>query len=403
MTFTYGPNGLDFAAAWADAKVQVALEAAEAVPPVPALDAGRPGPEPEDPSAAFRALEARLRIAYEGPEAPASGYTVSFLLCPEDLAPAEFFVDHRQPAFPGREAIPPAFTSLLQVVRVQAEDSEDRVEFTYGKAPAVTFAGTGGTLHCSPTVLQAIILPQQSLQLDWEAQSGPGTPEQTAGGPGLETSWSYGVKAIREKIPTLERDVAEQGLVPVSGAMTRRLDWEPGTERAPDLHRAGYRRTAMGGLMGGDPGVGGPGSWAEQQNQALAARLQAELKRSMEQQAAQAREAAARAMAEQQARQMAIRAQLAQAEIQRQQSAAHTKALMAANMAAIEAEQKKKQIEEHIRQAQAEVSQREGLLKQQEEEIRRQTEELKRQAQELEQQTQELIRQAEELKKQTPG
>jgi hypothetical protein len=131
VTFTYGPNGVDFTAAWADARVQVVLEAAEAVPPVPALDTGLSGPEPEDPSAAFRDVEVRLRITYEGPEAPAWGYTVSIVLRGEDLAPTESPMDYRQPASTGPEAIPPAFRSPLQAVRVQAEGSEDMVEFTY--------------------------------------------------------------------------------------------------------------------------------------------------------------------------------------------------------------------------------------------------------------------------------
>jgi len=115
VTFTYGPNGMDFEATWTDARVRVALEAAEGVVPVPALD-------PMAPRETFRDVEACLRITYGGSLAETPGYTVSILMRMEDLAPGDAM---------GSKSIPPIFRSPLQVTRVQADDSGEMVRFTY--------------------------------------------------------------------------------------------------------------------------------------------------------------------------------------------------------------------------------------------------------------------------------
>ncbi len=122
VTFTYGPNGMDFQATRMDAWVRVALESAEGVVPVPALDTAFPALDSMAPSETFRDVEARLRIIYGGSLAETPGYTVSILLRAEDLAPG---------GATGSKAIPPAFRSPLQVARVQADGSGETVQFTY--------------------------------------------------------------------------------------------------------------------------------------------------------------------------------------------------------------------------------------------------------------------------------
>jgi hypothetical protein len=349
VTFAYDPNGLDFEAAWTDAKVRVALEAAEGVVPVLALDAGFPALDLKAPSETFRNVEARLRVTYVGSQTAAPGYTVGILLRAEDLTPSEPSVDGLQDVSTGSKALPPAFQNPLQVSRVQADASGETVSFTYGKAPTVSLAGPDGTLHYAPTVLREIALPQRSLRLDWEPQALPDAFAQFGGDQGLEPRWSFGLEAVSEEgaptyrrtapgecaptatqpvssfsfterpappgpeetgvpswvrqsrhfafastpgtggacktfvrdrwilqetgrkpnpgplqthrsfagnddgdIPTFEWDPRERSLIPVPGEMTRRLDWEPGTNHPPDPHRAGHRdRTAAWGLMGG--------------------------------------------------------------------------------------------------------------------------------------------------------
>ena len=104
------------------------------------------------------------------------------------------------------DAIPPAFRSPLQVSRIQADDSEETVEFIYGKAPAVSFAGSEGTWPYSPTVVREIAFPQRSLQLHWEPQPQFGAPTQAGSDGAAEPRWTFGVEAVFEQgVSTYER------------------------------------------------------------------------------------------------------------------------------------------------------------------------------------------------------
>ncbi|MDR3672193.1 MAG: hypothetical protein P4L36_15195 [Holophaga sp.] len=196
LTFTYGPNGVDFEAAWMAARVRVTMEAAEGIAPVPALDAGFPALDSKPPGEAFHDVAAHLRIAYEGPKA-VPDYMVSTLLRAEDLTPTIPPSDSRQDAATRPEALPPPYPGPLQVVRIQVDDSEEAVEFSYGKAPAVNavnLAGPEEMRHYPPTVVQGIVFPIRSFRLDWEPQPGPCPPGQMEDG-----GWSFGVKAIHEQ------------------------------------------------------------------------------------------------------------------------------------------------------------------------------------------------------------
>ena len=449
VTFTYGPNGLDFEATWTDAKVQVALDALH-------------------PSETFRQVEARLRITYAGSPAAAQGYTVSILLGTDDLAPSEPPANSPPDTPAGAKAIPPAFRNPLQVVRVQEDGSGETVEFSYGEASAVSIAGPEATHHVLPTVVKEIAFPWRSLWLDWAPQPWPDAPARTGAVSRPESEWSFGVKAIYEKgaptymrvspgspcstseppsqsgpkevsigswvrqsrhfacaatpgtgglcrtfvrdrwifqgtnkipnpeptqryrsfdcdfngdIPTFEWDRQEMALVPVVGQMTRRLDWEPGTNLPPDLHRAGHQGKRMaGGLKGGNPGAAVPGI-----NPGLEA---------LKALAAQATAQGQRVLAEQEARSAARFAQMeAQTQAQIRQANARHQAELQAGMAAASAEYRKRQMENEIKD-------REEQLKKSEECLWQQTEELKQRSITLEQQTQELEKQAEDLRKQ---
>jgi YD repeat-containing protein len=445
VTFTYGPNGLDFEATWTDAKVQVALDAVH-------------------PSETFRQVEARLRITYAGSQAAAQGYTVSVLLGTEDLAPSETPANTPQDASTGAKAIPPAFRNPLQVVRVQEDGSGETVEFSYRAASAVSIAGPEATRHGAPTVLKEIAFPWRSLWLDWAPQPWPDAPARTGDVSHPESEGSFGVKTIYEKgaatymrvspgspyptpeppspsglkeasigswvrqsrhfafaatpstngfcrtfvrdrwvfkgtnqipnpdppqryrsfdyafngdIPTFEWDRQERALVPVVGQMTRRLDWEPGTNLPPDLHRAGHQGKRMtGGLKGGNPGAAVPGI-----NPGLEA---------LKALAAQATAQGQRVLAEQEAKSAA---RFAQMEAQIWQANARHQAEVQAGMAAASAEYRKRQMENEIKD-------REEQLKKREECLWQQTEELKQRSIILEQQTQELEKQADDLRKQ---
>jgi hypothetical protein len=182
-------------------------------------------------------------------------------------------------------------------------------------------------------------------------------------------------------IPTFEWDRQEMALVPVVGQMTRRLDWEPGTNLPPDLHRAGHQGKRMaGGLKGGNPGAAVPGI-----NPGLEA---------LKALAAQATAQGQRVLAEQEARSAARFAQMeAQTQAQIRQANARHQAELQAGMAAASAEYRKRQMENEIKD-------REEQLKKSEECLWQQTEELKQRSITLEQQTQELEKQAEDLRKQ---
>jgi len=157
LTFTYGFNGVDFEAAWEGTRLRIALDGMAATTPVPALDVPR-----ETPSSAFRDVEARLRITYEGPE-PIPGCTVTALARPEWMLPEGSLAAEGQ-------ADPDSFRRNLQVVMVQGDAGGERIRFGYGRALAVCHAGPAGTRHFTPTVLEKIILPQRSIQLEWADQ-----------------------------------------------------------------------------------------------------------------------------------------------------------------------------------------------------------------------------------------
>jgi hypothetical protein len=178
VTFSYGANGVDFEAASDSERVRVTLGEASAAAPVPDLDDTLSILHPQASALAFRDLEARLQVTYAGPEA-LPGYVITALVRPIPL-PAE-----RTPSS--------AWLRSLQVARVEGAAAE-RVEFGYGKAPAVIHAG----LTLAPTVLQDIVLSGRILQLDWEVQSGAWR-EPSGSGESPRATWLYGVAGVQDR------------------------------------------------------------------------------------------------------------------------------------------------------------------------------------------------------------
>jgi hypothetical protein len=194
MTFTYGPNGVDFEAAWEGEKVRVALDGMAATSPVPALDAPLSALDPAAPVMAFRDVEARLRVTYEGGKA-IPGYTVIALMRPESLTAEGGRISV---ASGNAQADPVPFRDAMQVACVQEDGSGESITFGYGKAQAVSFAGPYGTQSFAPTVLQEIAGSGRTLRLEWEGQS---CPRQTEIGGGVApwAAWSFGVAELHDR------------------------------------------------------------------------------------------------------------------------------------------------------------------------------------------------------------
>jgi hypothetical protein len=194
MTFTYGSNGVDFEAAWEGEKVRVALDGLPATSPVPALDAPLSALDPGAPAMAFRDVEARLRVTYEGAKA-IPGYTVIALVRPENLTAEGRLVGG---ASGNVQADPDSFRHAMQVARIQEDGSGEGIAFGYGKAQAMGFAGSSGTQNFAPTVLQEIIRPGRTLRLEWEGQPCPRQTE-IGGGAAPWAAWSFGVAELHER------------------------------------------------------------------------------------------------------------------------------------------------------------------------------------------------------------
>lgn len=265
LTFTYGPNQVDFQAAGDATRVRVALEGRAPTAPVPAL--GRPGQDLEAPSQASLDTEARLQVTYEGQE-PLASYTVLAMAGPDE----------------GPGKTPEAFRDAMQVTRVQDETTGESIRIGYGRGPGVEHPGPLGTRSFAPTVLTDIASDERALRIEWEAvpweRPGPG------GGP----AWRFGATAVRKQdgggieepsrqfrhfalgpgvpcrthvrnrwnlgnpagdgdgpIPTFELDSRTLSLVPVPGQLTRWVRMRPGDPGdPPDLHTLGRP-----GLRGG--------------------------------------------------------------------------------------------------------------------------------------------------------
>jgi hypothetical protein len=181
MTFTYGCNGVDFEASWEGETVRVALDGMVAASAVPALDCGL---QPGVSAAAFRDVEARLRVTYEGPKA-IPGYTVMVLTGPENLTAEGRLVQNR-------------FRQAMQLARIREDGSGETMAFGYGNARAVSFAGPSGTRNFAPTVLQEIVRPGRTIRLEWEGQPWP-PPTEIGGGDAPWAAWSFGVAELHDR------------------------------------------------------------------------------------------------------------------------------------------------------------------------------------------------------------
>jgi len=196
VTFTYGPNGVDFVAAWGTEKVQVALAGLAATAPTPAL-----GGVPLDPAVLAPAscnAEACLRVTYEGSEA-IPGYTLVALTRPEWLTPEGRPMGGLHGTSCGDRMEPDSFRRTLQVSRVQQDLSGEAILFGYGTAAAVCAEGPSGTQSFAPTVLQEISTGQRTIELEWEGlpyrrQTGQPHPEGI-----LPNAWSFGVAALHDR------------------------------------------------------------------------------------------------------------------------------------------------------------------------------------------------------------
>jgi|GEM_PF-5545712 len=261
LTFSYGPNPVDFEAASEAAKVRVAQAGLAPAAPVPALDG-----DPETASQAFLDTEARLRVTYEGPAQ--ESFSLSALVRPGSAGPDGSTA----------ETCP----SALQVTGVLDESTGETLRMDYGRAPALERPGPLGTRRFAPTVLTGLASDHRALRLEWEGA--PGDPS------GQETGWRFAAREVREKgegasgpvrhfrhfalgpgapvpclthardrwnlgragdsagpIPTFERDEGTGTLVPVPGHLTRWIRQGPGDPGdPPDLHDLGRP-----GLRGG--------------------------------------------------------------------------------------------------------------------------------------------------------
>ena len=201
VTFTYGPNGVDFEAAWEAAKVRVTLAGTSAAAPVPALDAVDSDPDARAQSRACREVEAHLQVAYEGPTT-IPGYTIKALVHPEAFM-AEGKLAEEGTGAAGRGPVDPdAFRHALQVSRVEGWPSGEAITFGYGKASAVSPEGSAGTLSLAPTVLREIALPGRTLALDWEGAPQPRLGGESRGDETMGHAWCFGVAALHDQEPS---------------------------------------------------------------------------------------------------------------------------------------------------------------------------------------------------------
>ena len=152
MSFTYGENGVDFEAEWEATRLRVTLAGLEVARPVPALDACSLGMGPETPDRACRDVGARLRLTYEGTQA-GPGYTIIAMVRPE--GPASQAPTLASPV--------DSFRSNLQVSLIQADGSEEAVQFQYENAPSPEASGEPAF---AVTVLRELTLPGRRVRLE---------------------------------------------------------------------------------------------------------------------------------------------------------------------------------------------------------------------------------------------
>ena len=164
VTFSYGPNGVDFQADWDGWTLRVTWTEGSATGPGAGHDAVTE--------------TAQLRVSYAGP-VTVPGYTLQVV------------------ARPGE----PIRRQALRVSRIEGWPAGKTTHFGYGPVPAVGPVGTGGVP--GPTVLRSIELPNRSLQLEWE-----GWCESGAGGAG---TWMFGLTELRDQVlPDSSRGADEQ-------------------------------------------------------------------------------------------------------------------------------------------------------------------------------------------------
>jgi len=305
VTFSYGPNGVDFQADWEAWTLRVALAEGCATGPGSGHDA-----VPET---------AQLQVHYAGPDS-VPGYTLQVAL---------------QPGEPIRR-------QALRVSRIEGWPAGGSTRFGYGPVSAAGPVGAGDDPE--PSVLRSIELPNRSLQLDWggwfksdpggdgawafglaelrdqaRPDPGRGADEQvyrrvpagagrastaagdrrwvrqsrhfvfgSASGQGgcqtfVRDRWNLGdpapgsqgvAEAVGVEIPTFTLVAGTGHLMPVPGQLTRRMDWGPEAierDQPPDPH--GGRPLALlggSGLKGGGgrsepPGSGAPPAEATEQ------------------------------------------------------------------------------------------------------------------------------------------
>jgi hypothetical protein len=198
VTFAYGPNGVDFEAAWEAVKVRVTLAGTSADTAVPALDGVHSDLDSTTQSLACRGVEAQLQITYEGPET-IPGYVITALVGPEAFAAEGVLAEGGHEALGRVPVNPDRFRHALQVSRIEGWPSGEAITFGYAKAFDVSRAGSTGTLGMAPTLLREIALPGRTLALGWE-----GRPQSRQGGEssGDETTgitWSFGVAALHDQ------------------------------------------------------------------------------------------------------------------------------------------------------------------------------------------------------------
>ena len=263
VTFTYGVNGVDYQASWADQAVRVTLDGMAGGVQIPDLDDALPAEEPDAPSLAFRQALVRVRIVYEGLGAPQS-YAVIAAVRPECRTPSGTFACGFPGAQRGWQAGQESLLSNLQVTSIRREGVGDYFRFGYGKATPILHAGPAGGHAFAPTVLREIGVRDHTLRLTWTAQ-----PATAASGTAGAPVWAYAVSAIEDfgsrapdgsdpgapgragQKPEPAFQVGDQGLV-------LRLVAVPGAAPCPAAGGSGdwavRKRRFDGGLKGGCPG-----------------------------------------------------------------------------------------------------------------------------------------------------
>jgi len=207
MTFSYGPNGVDFEATWEGTKVRVTLEGLRGTAPVPAMD-GAFFASPREQTLAFWDVEAHLRITYEGSRPPTHGYTVIAMARPEFRMVDGRFVGGFRSDFVGRASLTDSFRRSLQVTLVHGEAQGETIQFGYGKAPLISCSTKTGSMFFAPTVLQEINIPGRSMRLDWQGH--PCRREcMNSTGSSKQEGWSYGVDAVQDFKVDSEGDAQE--------------------------------------------------------------------------------------------------------------------------------------------------------------------------------------------------